>query len=36
MPNARLVLVPDCGHWLPIEKPAVFLSEVTALLDTLS
>lgn len=36
MPHARLVLVPDCGHWLPVEKPAVFLSEVTAFLTTLS
>jgi pimeloyl-ACP methyl ester carboxylesterase len=36
MPHVRLVLVPDCGHWLPVEKPAVFLSEVTAFLDTLT
>ncbi len=35
MPYARLVQVPDCGHWLPVEKPAVFLSEVSAFLDTL-
>lgn len=34
MPRARLVLVPGCGHWLPVERPAVFLSEVTAFLDT--
>lgn len=22
MPNARLALVPDAGHWLPVEQPA--------------
>ena len=28
MPSAELVLVADCGHWLPIEAPDVFLSAV--------
>lgn len=28
MPRAELVLVSDCGHWLPIEAPGIFLSEV--------
>lgn len=35
MPSARLVLVPDCGHWLPVEKPEVFLAEVEAFLAAL-
>lgn len=35
MPSARLVLVPDCGHWLPVEKPEVFLVEVEAFLAVL-
>ena len=28
MPSAELVLVADCGHWLPIEAPDVFLTAV--------
>ncbi|MFT4166614.1 MAG: alpha/beta hydrolase [Microlunatus sp.] len=28
MPRAELVLVSQCGHWLPIEAPDIFLSEV--------
>ncbi|HEY5786819.1 MAG TPA: alpha/beta hydrolase [Microlunatus sp.] len=28
MPRAELVLVAQCGHWLPIEAPAVFLGAV--------
>ena len=28
MPRAELVLVSQCGHWLPIEAPEIFLSEV--------
>lgn len=28
MPRAELVLVGQCGHWLPIEAPEIFLSEV--------
>jgi pimeloyl-ACP methyl ester carboxylesterase len=35
MPSARLVLVPDCGHWLPVEKPDVFLTEIAAFLAAL-
>ena len=30
MPRAELVLVGHCGHWLPIEAPEIFISEVTA------
>ncbi|HEY5978159.1 MAG TPA: alpha/beta hydrolase [Microlunatus sp.] len=35
MPHAELVLVPQCGHWLPIEAPEVFLREVGAFLAAL-
>ena len=35
MPRAELVLVGQCGHWLPIEAPEIFLSEVTAFLQRL-
>jgi pimeloyl-ACP methyl ester carboxylesterase len=35
MPRAELVLVGQCGHWLPIEAPEVFLSEVTDFLVAL-
>ena len=35
MPEAELVLVPRCGHWLPIEAPAIFISEVTAFVQHL-
>ena len=28
MPRAELVLVGQCGHWLPIEAPKIFVSEV--------
>lgn len=35
MPRAELVLVGQCGHWLPIEAPEIFLSEVTDFLVAL-
>ena len=35
MPSAELVLVADCGHWLPIEAPEVFLTAVHDFLLTL-
>lgn len=35
MPRAELVLVGGCGHWLPIEAPEIFLSEVTDFLVAL-
>ena len=35
MPRAELVLVGQCGHWLPIEAPEIFSSEVTAFLQRL-
>ena len=35
MPRAELVLVGQCGHWLPIEAPEIFCSEVTAFLRRL-
>ena len=35
MPRAELVLVGECGHWLPIEAPEIFCSEVTAFLRRL-
>jgi len=35
MPRAELVLVGRCGHWLPIEVPEIFTSEVTAFLRRL-
>ncbi|MCX6464489.1 MAG: alpha/beta fold hydrolase [Pseudonocardiales bacterium] len=28
MPRARLVTVADCGHWVQVEHPGVFLAEV--------
>lgn len=36
MPNARLVLVPDCGHWAQIEKHDLFLTEARAFLAGLA
>ena len=33
MPRAELVLVGQCGHWLPIEAPEIFVSEVTDFLS---
>lgn len=35
MPHAELVLVPDCGHWLPVERPDVFLAHANDFLTTL-
>ncbi|MBA8794808.1 pimeloyl-ACP methyl ester carboxylesterase [Friedmanniella endophytica] len=35
MPQARLVTVPDCGHWLPVEAPDAFLTEVVPFLAAL-
>ena len=35
MPRAELVLVGQCGHWLPIEAPEIFLSEVVDFLVAL-
>lgn len=32
MPDARLVLVPDCGHWAQLEARARFLAEVRGFL----
>jgi pimeloyl-ACP methyl ester carboxylesterase len=33
MPDARLVLVPDCGHWAQLESRDRFLAEVRRFLD---
>lgn len=33
LPGARKVVVPDCGHWLWLEQPAAFHSEVEAFLE---
>ena len=33
MPNAEVVLIGQCGHWLQLEAPDVFLSEVGPFLD---
>lgn len=35
MPNARLVEVPDCGHWAQLEAPDRFWDETAAFLSTL-
>ena len=34
MPAARVVLVPDCGHWAQLEAPDRFLAETRAFLAT--
>ena len=34
MPNARLVMVPDCGHWAQLEAHERFVEEVRAFLPT--
>lgn len=36
MPRAQLVLVADCGHWLPVEAPDAFLTAVHDFLLTLA
>jgi pimeloyl-ACP methyl ester carboxylesterase len=28
MPNAEVVLIGQCGHWVQLEAPDVFLTEV--------
>lgn len=33
MPNARLVLVEDCGHWAQLEQPERFEAETRAFLE---
>lgn len=33
IPRARLVMVPDCGHWAQLEAHDLFLTEARALLD---
>jgi pimeloyl-ACP methyl ester carboxylesterase len=33
MPNAEVVLIGQCGHWVQLEAPDVFLSEVGPFLD---
>jgi len=30
IPNARLLVLPDCGHMLPLEQPAVIAAELLA------
>lgn len=35
MPDARLVLVPDCGHWAHLEAPDRFATEATRFLSDL-
>jgi pimeloyl-ACP methyl ester carboxylesterase len=35
MPRARLVLVPDCGHWAQLERHDEFLAEVRPFLADL-
>lgn len=35
MPRARLVMVPDCGHWAQLEAHDVFLAEVRRFLTQL-
>lgn len=35
MPRAELVLIGQCGHWLPIEAPEIFLNEVVDFLVAL-
>lgn len=32
MPDAQLVLVPDCGHWAQLERPGIFKEELSRLL----
>lgn len=32
MPYAHVVLVPHCGHWVPVEAPGTFLAEVSTFL----
>lgn len=32
MPDARVVLVPDCGHWAQLEAGSRFRNELTAFL----
>ena len=31
LPDARLVLIPDCGHMAPLEAPAVVAAEINRL-----
>ncbi|MGO9158600.1 alpha/beta fold hydrolase [Mycobacterium sp.] len=33
MPDAHLVMVPDCGHWAQLEARDRFLSEVRGFLE---
>ncbi len=33
LPEAELVLVEDCGHWLPVERPELFVREVERFVD---
>ena len=35
MPRARLVMLPDCGHWAQLEAHDVFLAEVRRFLAQL-
>ncbi|NYH51221.1 pimeloyl-ACP methyl ester carboxylesterase [Nocardiopsis arvandica] len=35
MPDARLALVPDCGHWARLEAHDRFLEELTDFLSGL-
>ena len=35
MPNARLVMIPDCGHWVQLEAHARVLPELLTFLGTL-
>jgi pimeloyl-ACP methyl ester carboxylesterase len=31
-PHARLAIVPDAGHWVPLDNPQAFLGVVEAFL----
>ena len=33
LPDSRLVVFDNCGHWIPTEKPAEWLDYVTRFLD---
>jgi len=32
LPHARLLMIPDCGHFVPDEKPEIFTTSLLAFL----
>jgi pimeloyl-ACP methyl ester carboxylesterase len=35
LPNARLVVIPECGHFIPLEQPDALAGEIGSVVESL-